>query len=784
MIMHFDTIQNFGIFKDLSYGTAIEPFRKYNLIYGWNGSGKSTLTRLFGILGGNAIPEKHQNLKLKVTIDGNQYDEKSIQNTTFPVSVFNEEFIEDHIDWNGTIKSILLLDEKNIGDVKEFHRLKVELFGDIEKKIQGEFARNLSLENDIQSKEKELQKTLSNIAKTVKTNYQLLDTKDNYYLNYDKRRVEILLNDTDSPLSPSDYLLKDELERSISEARPVKKDLISVVFPSYSEPTLFRLAKSVKEVIEREIISDVIDDLKNDAALSSWVSEGLEIHTKKNRNTCAFCGSILTENRLNKLKGHFNDELNKLKNDIEELRSAFHSFMANTVSDFTNTTLYYDEFSTEINQLNSNYLAYSEVLEAQLGNYVELLTAKYNSPFEKVIIDPKEFELDLDKMLSVITQRNNCLLEYESVIQKHNAKCNAFDETIKFAKKRIERHYVYEQSQQNAVNEKTDEILRLQATLQEYKRETQVKKDKYDKLESDLSNETLGAEAFNEKLKMFLGHDEIELEFDAADKGYKIIRNKKEEADKLSEGEKTAIAFIYFITKLKENGKEIKDQILVIDDPVSSFDSNKIFSAYAYMKAECDKAKQVFVLTHNYNFFSLILGWFSRKHIKDPSTKKPTPLYSTYRIENKYIDGNRAAVIADGGESMKQATEYDYIFYTVYSMSLQSSLDKKSIIFCGNICRKLLESFLSFKFPKQRGDLYALLSSALPDANEEIKKERIYKYVNIFSHDKKINVMEQLDSEILDANSEVVIKEILSIIEKLDPTHYQHMLDKVTGDLN
>ena len=61
-------------------------------------------------------------------------------------------------------------------------------------------------------------------------------------------------------------------------------------------------------------------------------------------------------------------------------------------------------------------------------------------------------------------------------------------------------------------------------------------------------------------------------------KGYEIIRNNTgvHDAD-LSEGEKTAIAFVYFITKLKENDNKITESIIVVDDPVSSFDSNHLF---------------------------------------------------------------------------------------------------------------------------------------------------------------------------------------------------------------
>ncbi|TOB48616.1 AAA family ATPase, partial [Vibrio parahaemolyticus] len=86
---------------------------------------------------------------------------------------------------------------------------------------------------------------------------------------------------------------------------------------------------------------------------------------------------------------------------------------------------------------------------------------------------------------------------------------------------------------------------------------------------------------------------------DAKAKGYKISRNGTGKlANNLSEGEKTAIAFVYFVTKLKEHDNDIKETIVVVDDPVSSFDSNHLFHSYSFLKKHCENAKQLFVMTH------------------------------------------------------------------------------------------------------------------------------------------------------------------------------------------
>jgi len=51
----------------------------------------------------------------------------------------------------------------------------------------------------------------------------------------------------------------------------------------------------------------------------------------------------------------------------------------------------------------------------------------------------------------------------------------------------------------------------------------------------------------------------------------------KRAANNLSEGEKTADAFVYFTIKMNENGNRIEDSIVLAGDPTLSSDSNHLF---------------------------------------------------------------------------------------------------------------------------------------------------------------------------------------------------------------
>ena len=92
--------------------------------------------------------------------------------------------------------------------------------------------------------------------------------------------------------------------------------------------------------------------------------------------------------------------------------------------------------------------------------------------------------------------------------------------------------------------------------------------------------------------------------------GYQIIRNK-DKAENLSEGEKTAIAFLYFLKSLEDKSFDLKKGIVVIDDPVSSLDTNALFQAFGYVKDRTKDAGQLIILTHSHSFFRLVKNWFN-----------------------------------------------------------------------------------------------------------------------------------------------------------------------------
>lgn len=69
----------------------------------------------------------------------------------------------------------------------------------------------------------------------------------------------------------------------------------------------------------------------------------------------------------------------------------------------------------------------------------------------------------------------------------------------------------------------------------------------------------------------------------------------------LSEGDKSALALAFFLTKLEVDGN-IQNKIIVFDDPVSSFDLNRKSTTISKLLHFATLSKQLFVFTHNIIF--------------------------------------------------------------------------------------------------------------------------------------------------------------------------------------
>lgn len=768
MIKNIQRIKQFGIFQNHT-NTGTKDFGKYNLFYGWNGSGKSTLSYLFRCIENKTSSNKFPLAEFTVNIDGGlAVTQENINEADLNIYTFNHDFIEENISWDNVVKSILLVDKEKISERDKLEQLKKQQQTDTE--AYGKETQAIrKLEDDIS-------KFSSTSAKRMKASLQSIDTTDSHYLNYNKTKFEQFISKnieatkTDTPLLSSSKII--ELTNA---AKPDQKSPITFKKQLIGDAIFHKAKMRLDDLLGTSVVSQTIQRLVDYSDIKVWVETGLDLHKRHETNQCELCGNNITEERIKQLDAHFNDDYKAFRDRLVKADQWLSSQYVQQPQ-LPAGSEFYEEFKKEYNEACT-------VLGEAVTNLNDEITA-WHKVLKIKTDNPHETGLSVNSISEALIKAiNEAISAIDTAVGKHNHKSSNFkDETTK-AKKQLELHFATAEVKEFGYHDKKNNVVERTAANITLKKEIDERKTIIRTIEDSLSNEGLGADQFNESLHKFLGRSELTLRFNLAKKGYEIIRNDTELVDgKLSEGEKTAIAFVYFITKLKENDNKMESTIVIVDDPVSSFDSNHLFHAYSFLRSNCDKAKQLFVLTHNFTYFKLIRDWFegvnrNRRRKKPP--KAPNAFFYTIEASTSIP---RHSTIKDADSSLvNYNSEYHYIFSRLHAYKDNPTLSRDDAFLTANLARKLLESFFSFKFPKHRSDIAQLMTCGLKgcEVTDESTKEKIYRFINKYSHSVVIEVNED-SSENLVGESQNVIGDIFIWLKEVDKNHYDEMLEVIS----
>lgn len=757
MIRSINKLRGFGIYENHSNHDC-EEFSKFNLIYGWNGSGKSTLTKLFRCIEKKNIKNCGYNSpEFEITYnDGDEFKrltEANIHSSPLKLFTFNDDFVKENIDWDNSVSSILLIDKNKIKDRKILDKLKNEYK-----------ATKLDLSNEVGKKsalEKSMSEFLTNTARNIKTNLQVINTQDRRYLNYNKTTLSTLLVSEGEKLYEGSSLLDNKSLGDLTRAAlPVEMPVISAHLYLLNIEKLNESYEEINTVLQKTVVSDLIQSLKDNPTLQSWVERGFSIHKDLNSGRCEFCGGELQSQRMQQLESHFSDAFRLFK---EEISGVFKHCSEIPLTILPPKDSLFPELQVEYLNMVGMLNESKAVIDELITEWREVLRAKNENPFE---VSLRINAIPVDKIM----RYNELIEQIQELFNRHNNKSKNFALEISKTKSKLEIHYAArelinfkygeKEIEKKEIGQKIDGMIASEADL----------KRRIDTLESSLSDESIAANAFNEELHKFLGRSEISLCFDKAKKGYRIQRNGSSlHARNLSEGEKTAIAFVYFAIKTGEGDNDITNSVIVIDDPVSSFDSNHLFHSYAFLKKTFEASRQLFVLTHSFSYFKLIRDWILKKNKRDKIKSK------VYSVETYFEGVRKSRVINASGHLTNYNSEYHYLYSRLRYFKDKAHLDLDEVYLCANLSRKLLETFLSFKFPRKRDNFRALVDDSVKDVEgvsmDEV--EKIYRFINKYSHNQEIDMGDNTDN--LLGESPVIIKSLFSMMQKIDAVHFLEM---------
>lgn len=767
-IKNIQKLKQYGIFQNHANANA-KDFGKYNLFYGWNGSGKSTLSSVFRYIENKSSPVKFPSSEFTINVDGGPaITQANITKYDLNVYVFNQDFIDENISWNSVVRSILLVDKTKIEERERLEELKT-----LQKKDSEAHRKEAE---EIRKLDDAVSKFGTDSARHMKTSLQSIDTTDRYYLNYDKRKFEAFVTANIETMKTDESLLtEDKIIELTNAAKPDQKNPIIFSQQAINQETFAKAKERLDDLLKTSVVSKTIQRLVEHGDIKSWVEAGLYLHKRHNTSKCEFCGNTITEERTKQLEAHFNDDYKAFQDRLGKADG----WLANqyiqvpalpTASDF------YEEFKREYSESCTALEKAAKGLNEEISAWHTILKEKTRNPLETGLTVGVIGE-------SSIKAYNDAMTAIGATVGKHNHKSSNFKEETDKSKKKLELHFATTEVKSFGYHNKKKEVADRIAENDTLQAKITRRSGEIRNLEGSLSNEGLGADQFNESLHKFLGRSELTLRFNPVKKGYEILRNNSVPVvGNLSEGEKTAIAFVYFITKLKENDNKMENTIVVVDDPVSSFDSNHLFHAYSFLRSNCEKAKQLFVFTHNFTYFKLIRDWFegvNRNRKRKSPPKDPNAFF--YTIETSTTIPRQSTFKDADSSLVNYNSEYHYVFSRLYAYKDNLRLSRDEAFLTANLARKLLESFFSFKFPKYRSDIAQLMNCGLSgcEITDESTKEKIYRFINKYSHSAVIEINED-SSENLVGESQNVISDIFRWLQEVDQIHYNEMIEVIT----
>lgn len=783
MLKKIDKIYQIGKFEKFEWN-QINEFKKINLLFGFNGSGKTTISNIFNLISSKKIFDKEKKEELfkdlannkdsKIQFTGKNRISYPDENPNYEsIFVFNSNFVTDHV-FDGSKSNLRKFDVSNteLQDPKiknvnkqiesleaENIKIKVNLekieedFKKLKKDYNGDFRKtfsnkNLSIGKDIPTTDQFKSKNLEKLKSELKNQLQALK----FAKNQEK------LNQDISSLQEINFKKLELREDAI-------KNVLNNTVQKISTNSLARNIKSYQNLVEEE------DTRK----IEPWYKFGyklLRFQEETNSPKCPLCDSDISnsfQNLLNSFSAYFDKEYDKFIESIKDETNQI-ELILDSIKDAKDN---YDD-------LLKIYIDYSQLIsytptEISLGQLEKELIAIKDLLESKMGKLGKPISVDLDLVKNLITQYNLEIKELSDYTERLIGQ-------------------IQEQKVSPGKIESSVRSLYKEVVLNELDSDSNIIKTYQKKNSSKSENENKITELVNEKAKRL---KELKLEAKHVGKfldkmgitHFTIDLNEKKENDNilityksnpkiknrlkntLSEGEKTALAFAYFLSKVTIETKKKEETTIVIDDPISSLDDNRIYSTAFLIKETFKDYHQLFIFSHNFLFLKYI-----------------NPLFNKNKEKEFYL------LSSNGLENLPESlgnfqTPYYYMIDNIKKFIESDSPDyEKGRKYLPNYIRRVLETFFSFKFAKltKRGyqapglpefikdhidfeNLPEITVGRIENRNLKEKLNHINNICDNFSHGN----LQQLDHTnfISDSALKEICQDCLNILEYFDGFH-------------
>ena len=653
-------------------------------------------------------------------------------NSDISIRVFNADFVKDNV---------FLVEGKDMPPIidlgsesKERHeRLvnKQKELEDAESDYAGRQSEHHKAKSDLDSYDQSRSKIIKDML--------LAPGADNYS-SYNKSKYRRQVEELGDGDMTAYHIGDREKNNLLYLSRATRKPPIPE--PEYPKPKIATLREKVACLLSRTVVSKPIQSLRSHPVKDEWVLRGMNL---RNANECPFCERRISKRRQFELEGHFSPEYMNLVESLDVMVAEVNDVKESCLSELK---------SPDCEKIHDHLFDEYEKAKAALNDYRDRLEKYFDSLTAALELKRRRL-FDHTPSYGVLGPPDNGALDdLVAVIRKHNDACGDLERAAVEARKSLER---------DRIARDLPERKRLRDNAEDARKaadesETYVAslRQEVSELEQEISNHARSALEFNRNLRGYLGYEDLKL--DVRENGYAVVRDGSNDPVP-SEGEKTAIALLYFLQSLKSNQFDMEKSIVVLDDPVSSLDGNMLYMAYSFIREHTKCAGQLLILTHNFTFFREVAKWFNHG--------KKSQLYMLY---SRSGDRGRNSVICELDPLLKDyGSDYHYLFGCVWR-GAKCANTFEFYYPLPNMARRLLETFLAFCMPDKQDSLRKMVDGI---NFNEMKKRRILEFTNAHSHNSAIAKPEH-DMDRLGETPDV-LSDILDLMKEVNPVHYGGM---------
>ena len=341
--------------------------------------------------------------------------------------------------------------------------------------------------------------------------------------------------------------------------------------------------------------------------LNDWVNEGRNYLQED--ETCPFCQQpTVTEDFKKQLENYFDEAFTtdtKLVKDNTEEYNRLAQNLTNLLQGIEAT----EKANTETKLDTEKFSAYLKTLSSQFISNKEFLNNKIKEPSRSIdLISVKE---QLENIKQLITEANAEITAHNTIVSNYGTeRANLIKDIWK---------YLAEENKTiiGNFNTKANGLQRGIAALQKQHQDLRTKYLEQDKKIKEANKNVTSVQPSVDEINRTLqsyGFSNFKIVPSTTAKNqYQIQREDGTIAEStLSEGEITFITFLYFMQLAKGSTSQdsiTEERILVVDDPISSLDSNVLFVVSSQIKELIKTIKkgegnirQLLLLTHNVYF--------------------------------------------------------------------------------------------------------------------------------------------------------------------------------------